>query len=162
MAASTPAGASARRATYFGGLAPPLPSPPLDGAGGFTPPVPGSTPPPPWGPPPVPAEGACVVGAGAGAGAGETEPPDPELGVELPEPSPSLCLREGDSGVVTPPEIGVVVGWNVGGGVDFDPPPLDAMATTTMRKKMTPPKATSLRRRYTAWLSRAACTAVGR
>jgi hypothetical protein len=55
-------------------------------------------------------------------------------------------LRD-DEGVVTPPVIGVVVGWNVGTGRGFVPPPLDAIATTTIRKKTTPPRATSLRRR---------------
>jgi hypothetical protein len=44
----------ARRATYLGGVAPPLPLLPADG--GLTPPVPGSTPPPlpAWPPPPPP------------------------------------------------------------------------------------------------------------
>jgi hypothetical protein len=68
------------------------------------------------------------------------------LGVELPE-LPELLFFFDVEGVVTPPEIGVVDGWKVGTGFDFDPPPLDAMAMTTIRKKRTPPRATSLRRR---------------
>jgi hypothetical protein len=132
-------------------VAPPLPAPPPDDDGGLTPPVPGSTlPPPPWLPPvpPVP-EGACGVGlAGVGLGAGDAAPPplDPLLGVEPPE-LPELLFFLVVEGVVTPPETGVVDGWKVGTGVDFDPPPLDAMAITTIRKKRTPPRATSLRRR---------------
>lgn len=77
--------------------------------------------------------------------------------MDVPEFPDLSFFFEGD-GVVTP-ESGVVVGWKVGTGLGFEPPPLDAIAITTMRKKTTPPRATSLRRRYTAWLSRAACTA---
>jgi hypothetical protein len=90
-------------------------------------------------------------------------PPDPAEGVDPVEEPPELLepflfLLAGDDGVVTPPESGVVVGWNVWGGF-VDPPPPDAMAiTTTRRNRTTPPTATSLRRRYTASLSRAACT----
>jgi hypothetical protein len=80
-------------------------------------------------------------------GAGVAVPPlEPELGVVLPDPSLFLSFDD-ESGVVTPPDSGVVVGWKVGGGVDLSPPPLDAIATTTIRKKRTPPRATSLRRR---------------
>jgi hypothetical protein len=139
-----------RRTTYFGGLAPPLP-PPDPPDGGLTPPVPGSTPPPlPWLPPvpPVPLDGACGAGAGAGVtGAGVAVPPlDPDPGVDEPELPDFLFFLEVD-GVVTP-ESGVVVGWKLGTGFGFDPPPPDAIAITTMRKKTTmPPRATSLRRR---------------
>jgi hypothetical protein len=80
-----------------------------------------------------------------GAGAAEP-PPDPEPGVGLLDPL-SFFFFFDDEGVVTPPESGVVVGWKVGGGVDLSLPPLDAMATTTIRKKRAPPRATSLRRR---------------
>jgi hypothetical protein len=133
----------------LGGLAPPLPPP--EAEGGLTPPVPGSTPPPvpPWLPPvpPVPAEGVCGVGAGAGVGAGVAVPPlEPVPGVEVPE-LPELRFFFEVEGVVTPPVTGVVDGWNVGTGAGFEPPPLDAIATTTIRKKITPASATSLRRR---------------
>jgi hypothetical protein len=153
------ASAMARRLTYLGGLAPPLPPPDADG--GLTPPVPGSTlPPPPCVPPPVPPDGAGA-GAGVGAGVGATDPPlEPVPGVDVPELPDLFFFFEGDSGVVTPLESGVVVGWKVGTGFGFEPPPPDAIAITTMRKKTTtPPRATSLRRRYTASFSRAACTA---
>jgi hypothetical protein len=84
---------------------------------------------------------------GVGLGAGAAEPPlDPDPGVDVPDPE-FLFFFEGDEGVVTPPEIGVVDGWKVGTGAGFDPPPLDAIAITTMRKKMAPTRATSLRRR---------------
>ena len=83
------------------------------------------------------------MGAGAGAGA---LPPDPVLGVELPE-SPDFLRLPDVSGVVTPPVTGVVDGWNVGTGVGFESPPLDAIATTTIRKNRAAPRATSLRRR---------------
>jgi hypothetical protein len=89
------------------------------------------------------------VGAGAGDGAALPPlEPDPELdpGV-LVEPELSLLFDE-ESGVVTPPVTGVVEGWKVGTGCGFDPPPpLDAIAITTIRKKTAATTATSRRRR---------------
>jgi hypothetical protein len=84
---------------------------------------------------------------GVGLGAGVAAPPlEPDPGVDVPEPE-LLFFFDGDCGVVTPPESGVVEGWKVGTGAGFEPPPLDAIATTTIRKKTTPTSATSLRRR---------------
>ena len=150
----------ARRATYLGGVAPPLP--PLPDDGGLTPPVPGSTPPPllPWPlvPPPVPDEpppvplGACGVADDVpDDGDGAAVPPlEPALGAaELP-PSVdvvSVFVVDDGCGVVTPPLSGVVDGWKVWVEFEDEPPPLDAITIITIRNRTTPPKATSRRRR---------------
>jgi hypothetical protein len=129
--------------------------------------VPGSELPPPPGVPvppvpplPPPCGGACGVGAGAGVAGGAAPPPLPGAGAEpLPEPDePELPpaeplespLRFRFFGVVSSPGTGGVCdGSNVcTGSLGFESPPLDAIATTTMRKKSpTHPSATSLRRR---------------
>jgi hypothetical protein len=113
--------------------------------------------------PPVPPlpwlGGVCGVGAGvgvgAGAGVGVGVPPvgdgvgaDPvPVDPEPSEPESFFFLR----GVVSVPvgTDGVVVGWNVVGVSSVEEsPPLDATATTTIRRKSpTHARATSLRRR---------------
>jgi hypothetical protein len=131
--------------------------PPEDG--GLTPPVlglppPPELPPPLLPPPPVPPDGVPCEGAGVEPGDGEAvPPPDPLLGVEPGEVPPVVLVPflffvAGDDGVVTPPEIGVVLGWKVCVGFGEEPPPPEAIAITTMRKNSAaPPRATSLRRR---------------
>lgn len=125
-------------------------------------------------PPPVPVSPPPVLGAGV-AGAGVGVPPVagvpdeggvPVLGVPVegtpvePPPVSFAFLRffvsPGSTG--SPVVTGGVTGCTVSllEGVLLSPP-LEAIAITTMRKKATAASATSLRRRYTAGLSRVAC-----
>jgi hypothetical protein len=73
-------------------------------------------------------------------------PDEPEPPVE-PDPFECLCFLRGV--VSVPPGVGAVtVGWNVcTGSLLLELPPLDAIATTTIRKSAAHPSATSLRRR---------------
>jgi hypothetical protein len=125
--------------------------------GGATPPLFGSTPPPDVPGEPVPGDCGWEVGGVAvppleGTGVWVPElgvpPPDPPIGDPF-DPLPAFLfffLSPGCTGspVVTGGTMGTVV-W-----LELDPslpPPLDAIAITTIRKKATAASATSLRRR---------------
>src|SRR4051794_20335070 len=88
--------------------------------------------------------------------------PPPEPPIEIPPPTLFaflfFFLSPGCTG--TPPVTGGATRCTVWPEFELPllPPPLDAIAITTIRKSATPARAMSRRRRYTAGLSRIAST----
>jgi hypothetical protein len=90
-----------------------------------------------------------VEGAGAGVPELGVPPPDPPIGVPVSDPSFAFLFFFLSPGCTGSP---VVTGGTTGTVVWLElelssPPPLDAIATTTISKKATTASAASLRRR---------------